>query len=211
MAEIQLGNLLIYYKEIINGYYLFHIFIGVDMIKEIKIGGFGGQGVILSGVIIGKAATLFDKKNSVQTQSYGPEARGGASKTEILISDEEIRYPKAQNPDILIIMSHEALLKYHADLKEEGILIIDPDLVHLDVISDFISEHKIDVYEANVTKIATEEIGMKIVANIVMVGVVTKITKLISVDAAKKAIIDSVPKGSENKNISAFESGYNLF
>ncbi|MDR3290654.1 MAG: 2-oxoacid:ferredoxin oxidoreductase subunit gamma [Methanobrevibacter sp.] len=179
------------------------------MIKEIRIGGFGGQGVILSGLIIGKAATLFDKKNSVQTQSYGPEARGGASKTEVLISDEEITYPKVENPDILVVMSHEALLKYHKDLKKEGILIVDPDLVHIEVISEFINENKIEVYEANVTKIATEEIGLKIVANIVMVGVITKITKLISIDSVKKSIIDSVPKGTEEKNLSAFEYGYN--
>ncbi|MDR2624055.1 MAG: 2-oxoacid:ferredoxin oxidoreductase subunit gamma [Methanobrevibacter sp.] len=181
------------------------------MTKEIKIGGFGGQGVILSGVIIGKAAALFDKKYSVQTQSYGPEARGGASKTEILISDEEITYPKVQSPDILVIMSHEALLKYHTNLKEEGTLIVDPDLVHVGVISDFINKNKIDVYEAQVTKLATEKIGLKIVANIVMVGVITKITKLISVNAAKKAIVNSVPKGTEDKNISAFELGYDIF
>jgi 2-oxoglutarate ferredoxin oxidoreductase subunit gamma len=185
--------------------------VGVEMIKEIRIGGFGGQGVILSGIIIGKAAALFDNKNSVQTQSYGPEARGGASKTEVLISDEEITYPKVKNPDILVVMSHESLLKYHKDLKEEGILISDPDLVHLDVISDFIDKNKIKVYEANVTKVAKEDIGLKIVANIVMVGVITKITNIISVNSVKKAIIDTVPKGTEDKNIAAFESGYNIF
>ncbi|MDR2874263.1 MAG: 2-oxoacid:ferredoxin oxidoreductase subunit gamma [Methanobrevibacter sp.] len=180
------------------------------MKKEIRIGGFGGQGVILSGVIIGKAAALFDRKNSIQSQSYGPEARGGASKSEVIISDEEINYPKIQNPDVLVAISHEALLKYHTDLKRNGILIVDPDLAHMSEISEFIEKNEIKVYQAKVTKIATEEIGLRIVANIVMIGVITKITNIISVDSAKKAIIDTVPKGTEEKNIKAFDAGYNL-
>jgi 2-oxoglutarate ferredoxin oxidoreductase subunit gamma len=179
------------------------------MKKEIRIGGFGGQGVILSGVIIGKAAALYDRKNSIQSQSYGPEARGGASKSEVIISDEEINYPKVQNPDILVAISNEALLKYHKDLKRNGILIVDPDLAYTSDISEFIEENEINVYQAKVSKIAREKIGLKIVANIVMIGVITKITNIISIDAAKKAIIDSVPKGTEEKNIEAFDAGYN--
>lgn len=93
------------------------------MRKELRIGGFGGQGVILAGIILGKAACLFDKNEAVQTQSYGPEARGGASKCEVVISDEKIDYPKVQSPDILVAMSHEALLKCIVDLKV-GILIV---------------------------------------------------------------------------------------
>ena len=89
------------------------------MRKELRIGGFGGQGVILAGIILGKAACLFDKNEAVQTQSYGPEARGGASKCEVVISDEKIDYPKVQSPDILVAMSHEALLKYIVDLKDK--------------------------------------------------------------------------------------------
>ncbi|MDR1721475.1 MAG: 2-oxoacid:ferredoxin oxidoreductase subunit gamma [Methanobrevibacter sp.] len=180
------------------------------MRKEIRIAGFGGQGVILSGIIIGKAATLFDNKNSVQTQSYGPEARGGASKTEVVISDEEILYPKVQNPDILVAMSHEALLKYHTDLKENGILIVDPDLVHTDQIADFIKDKNINLHNAKATKIATEEIGLKIVANIVMIGAIIKITNIVSFDAIKQSILTSVPKGTEDKNIAAFQAGYNI-
>ena len=153
------------------------------MRTEVRIAGFGGQGVIMAGVIIGKAASLFDNKNAVQTQSYGPEARGGASRTEVVIDDDEIDYPKVTSPDILVAMSHEALIKYMGDLKEE---------------------HKIKLYRAPATKTATEDVGLRIVANIVMIGAIVKVTEVVSVDAAKQAILDSVPKGTEDKNIQIF-------
>lgn len=180
------------------------------MRTDIRIAGFGGQGVIMAGIIVGKAASLFDNMNAVQTQSYGPEARGGASKTEIVVSDEEIYYPKVANPDILVAMSHEALLKYMVDLKDEGILIIDPDMIVEDEIKDFVEEHKIKLYRARATKTATDDVGLRVVANIVMVGAIVKVTEIVSVDAAKEAILDSVPKGTENKNIQAFEAGFAL-
>lgn len=178
------------------------------MRKEIRIAGFGGQGVILAGIIIGKAASLFDGINAVQTQSYGPEARGGASRTEIVISDEEIQYPKVQNPDILVAMSHEALMKYMGDLKDEGVLIIDPDMIDESEIINFVKEHRINLYRAKATQTAQNDIGLRIVANIVMIGAITNITKIVSYDAAKEAILNSVPKGTEDKNIKAFEAGY---
>ena len=180
------------------------------MRTEIRIGGFGGQGVILAGIILGKAASLFDENEAVQTQSYGPEARGGASKCEVVISDSEVEYPKVQSPDILIAMSNEALIKYIVDLKDEGTLIVDPGTTDIEDVREFIDEHNINVYEAPATKTATDEIGLKIVANIVMVGAITKITGVISKEAAMKAIEDSVPKGTEEKNIKAFEAGYAL-
>ena len=162
------------------------------MRTEVRIAGFGGQGVILAGVIIGKAASLFDNKNAVQTQSYGPEARGGASRTEVVIDDEEIDYPKVTSPDILVAMSHEALIKYMGDLKDEGVLIIDPDMIVEEEIVDFVKEHKIKLYRAQATKTATEDVGLRIVANIVMIGAIVKVTNVVSVDAAKQAILDSV-------------------
>ena len=180
------------------------------MRTEIRIGGFGGQGVILAGIILGKAASLFDEKEAVQTQSYDPEARGGASKCEVVISDSEVDYPKVQSPDILIAMSNEALIKYIVDLKDNGTLIVDPGTTDVEDVREFIDEHNIKVHEAPATKTATDEIGLKIVANIVMVGAITKITNVISKDAAIKAIEDSVPKGTEEKNIKAFEAGFNL-
>ena len=181
-----------------------------DMRTEIRICGFGGQGIILAGIILGKSACLFDGKEAVQTQSYGPEARGGASKCEVVISDAKIDYPKVQSPDILVAMSNEALMKYIVDLKDEGTLIVDPGTTDVEDVREFIDEHNIKVYEAPATKTATDEIGLKIVANIVMVGAITKITGVISKEAAIKAIEVSVPKGTEEKNINAFEAGYAL-
>ena len=180
------------------------------MRTEIRICGFGGQGIILAGIILGKSACLFDGKEAVQTQSYGPEARGGASKCEVVISDTKVDYPKVQSPDILVAMSNEALIKYIVDLKDNGTLIVDPGTTDVEDVRDFIDEHNINVYEAPATKTATDEIGLKIVANIVMVGAITKITEVISKEAAMKAIEASVPKGTEEKNISAFEAGYAL-
>ena len=157
------------------------------MRTEIRIGGFGGQGVILAGIILGKAASIFDENEAVQTQSYGPEARGGASKCEVVVSDDEIDYPKVQSPDILVAMSNEALIKYIVDLKDEGTLIVDPGTTDVEDVRDFIDQHNIKVYEAPATKTANDEIGLKIVANIVMVGAITKITEVISKEAAMKA------------------------
>lgn len=180
------------------------------MRTEIRICGFGGQGIILAGIILGKAASLFDQNEAVQTQSYGPEARGGASKCEVVIDNKLIEYPKVQNLDVLVAMSNEALIKYIDDLKDEGTLIVDPGTTNIDDVSEFIKEHNIKVYETPATKTAIEEIGIKIVANIVMVGAITKITNVISKSAVIKAIEDSVPKGTEKKNIQAFEAGYAL-
>ena len=180
------------------------------MRTEIRIGGFGGQGVILAGIIVGKAASIFDENEAVQTQSYGPEARGGASKCEVVVSDSEIDYPKVQSPDILVAMSNEALIKYIVDLKDEGTLIVDPGTTDIEDVRDFIDQHNIKVYEAPATKTANDEIGLKIVANIVMVGAITKITGVISENAAIEAIKDSVPAGTEEKNINAFKAGYDL-
>ena len=180
------------------------------MKTEIRIGGFGGQGVILAGIILGKSACLFDGKEAVQTQSYGPEARGGASKCEVVIGDSQIDYPKVQSPDIFVAMSNEALTKYIVDLKDNGTLIVDPGTTDVSDVQDFIDEHNIKVFEAPATKTANDDIGLKIVANIVMVGAITKITEVISKEAAIKAIEASVPKGTKEKNIKAFEAGYNL-
>ena len=182
----------------------------IQVHKEIRIAGFGGQGIILAGIVIGKAAALYDGLHAVQTQSYGPEARGGASRTEIIISDDEIDYPKVQKPDILVAMSHEALIKYLDDLKDEGILIIDPDLIMEEEILPFVREHKIKLYQAPATRTAEEEIGLRIVANIVMIGAITGFTQVITEEAARNAIRVSVPPGTEEKNLSAFEAGIKL-
>ena len=107
-------------------------------------------------------------------------------------------------------MSNEALIKYIVDLKDEGTLIVDPGTTDIEDVKEFVDQHNIKVFNAPATKTANDEIGLKIVANIVMVGAITKITEIISPDAAIEAIKDSVPKGTEDKNIKAFEAGYNL-
>ncbi len=183
---------------------------GIKLRKEIRIAGFGGQGIMLAGIVIGKAAALYDGLYAVQTQSYGPEAHGGASRTELVISDEEIDYPKVHHPDIFVAMSHEALKTYIDGLKPEGILIIDPDMVEESEIVPFVNEHDIKVYHAPATRTADEKVGLRIVANIVMIGAITGFTKVISENAAREAIINSVPPGTEEKNLKAFETGIEL-
>ncbi len=177
------------------------------MRKDIRIAGFGGQGVLMCGIIIAKAASLYDNNYAVQTQSYGPEARGGASRTEVVVSDEQIDYPKVDNPQIFVAMSHEALIKYIDDIQEEAILLIDPDLVYQEEIQDIINNKKLQVYHSRATETAEEVIGKKIVANIVMLGSFVESTGLITEDAAKQSILDSVPKGTEEINMKAFDEG----
>lgn len=173
------------------------------MRKEILIAGFGGQGIISAGYIIGKAAALFDKKNAVFTQSYGPEARGGACAAEVIISDESIDYPHVTEADIIALMSQEAYIKYSACAAKNALMLIDSDLVELKK-----RGHKnVTVLPIQATKIA-EELGSKIVANIVMLGFLTKAGKVVSSEAVKKSILDTVPKGTEKLNLNAFEKGY---
>ena len=175
--------------------------------REIRIAGFGGQGVILAGIVLGKAASLYDGLYAVQTQSYGPEARGGASRAEVVISDEEIDYPKVQSPDILVAMSHEALITYMHDLKRGGTLIVDPDMVVESEIKDFIRERNVRYFRAPATRTAEEMIGLTIVANMVMMGALTEATGVVSVEGAENAIRDSVPPGTDEKNLMAFRAG----
>ncbi|GBF36249.1 2-oxoacid:ferredoxin oxidoreductase subunit gamma [Methanofervidicoccus abyssi] len=175
------------------------------MRKEVRISGFGGQGVVLAGVILGRSAALYDGKNAVQTQSYGPEARGGASKSEVVISEEEIDYPKVIKPDVLVCMSQQAFDKYGRDIKDEGTVIVDRDLV---TVPENFYNGNVKLYKIPFTDIAYKDIGLKIVANMVMLGALVRITGVVSKEAMRKAILDSVPKGTEKKNLIAFEKGY---
>ncbi|MEW6069972.1 MAG: 2-oxoacid:ferredoxin oxidoreductase subunit gamma [Candidatus Thermoplasmatota archaeon] len=174
------------------------------MRKEILLAGFGGQGIILAGYIIGKASSLYDGKNAVFTQSYGPEARGGACSAEVIISDETIDYPYVTTPDVVVVMAQEACRKYANKVAENGVLIIDKDLVSL---NKEVLPRGVKLYKIEATKIA-EQLGKKIVANIVMLGYFTKVTNIVSVDAMKKSLLDSIPKGTEKLNLEAFELGY---
>jgi 2-oxoglutarate ferredoxin oxidoreductase subunit gamma len=170
--------------------------------QEIRLAGFGGQGIVLSGHILGKAATLFEKKNAVFTQSYGPEARGGSCSADVVISEGAIHYPKVGSPGVLVIMSQGALATYGASLGEHGTLILDEDLVKLDR-----DPEGVTVYRVPFTRIA-EELGRKIVANIVMLGAVAALGGVISYESMKESVLSSIPAGTEDLNLSAFDKGY---
>ena len=169
------------------------------MKKDIRICGFGGQGVILAGFIIGKAASVFMDYNAVQSQSYGPEARGGAARSEVIISDEKIGYPRPTGVDLLVAMSQESFDTYRDDINDDTMIVVDPNLV---------AKHDIgrSVYKVEAQKIA-EELGNKIVTNIVMVGASTSIFGLLDPDAVRKAVLDSVPSRFKDLNEKAFERG----
>jgi 2-oxoglutarate ferredoxin oxidoreductase subunit gamma len=169
---------------------------------EIRIGGFGGQGIIRTGLMLAMAACVYGDKNAIQTQSYGPESRGGRCKSEVVISDEEIDFPAVEHPDVLITLSQEAYSDYVNDLREGGVLLVDPDIVP--------NQRKIvnvKIYEIPATRIA-EELGKKIVANVIMVGAFTALTNTLDVDVVKESIKRNVPKGTIELNLTAFEKGY---
>jgi len=169
---------------------------------KVKICGFGGQGIVLSAYIIGKAASIYDKKNASMTQSYGPEARGGACSSEVVISSNEIDYPLVDVADVLIALSQEGYEKFFPILRESGILIYDSDLVTI-----FKRNDKINYLPIPATRIA-EGLGKKIVANIVMLGFAAAQAKIATPEAMKESIQESVPEKYVNLNLKAFEAGY---
>ena len=169
--------------------------------KEIIVTGFGGQGIVLAGKIIGMAASLGDKLESTLVQSYGPESRGGACCAQVIISSQTIRYPYVKIADILVCMSQSAYEKYIEQLTPEGFLLTDRDLVSPDEDRDFFS--------IPATRMA-EELGRKMMANIIMVGFTTAVTAMTTRKAAEDAVLASVPKGTENMNMKAFAKGYDF-
>ena len=170
---------------------------------EVRLSGFGGQGIVLAGNILGKSVALFEGKNAVFTQSYGPEARGGACSGDVVISEGAIHYPKVTRPDILIFMSEEAKNTYGKLLEAKTRVIIDQDLVR----NDGLEGRCARLFSVPATRIA-EELGRKMVANIVMLGFLAAVTDVVAYDALKKAVLASVPKGTEELNTQAFEKGY---
>ncbi len=169
---------------------------------EIRFAGFGGQGIIKSGIITAAAACLHSGKNAVQTQSYGPESRGGACKSEVVISEDTIDFPKVVEPDVLVVMSQHAYNDYAEDIKVGGTVILDPDMIPRE------KEIKnVKVFRMPATKIA-DELGRRIVANIVMLGAFAAITGKVDEKALKEAIKENVPRGTEELNLAAFQKGY---
>ena len=171
-------------------------------LTELRIAGFGGQGVILSAIVIGKAASIYQGAYATMTQNFGPEARGGACSAQLLLSDQPILYPYVTQPDIMVVMSQEAYTRFVPELKEGGILIVEQDLVR---VTDLPRQTK--VYSCPATRLA-EELGKRMVLNSVMVGFFTAVTQLLEPDAVRKAVADSVPSSFQELNLKAFEKGY---
>jgi 2-oxoglutarate ferredoxin oxidoreductase subunit gamma len=170
------------------------------MQKQIIITGFGGQGVVLAGRIVGKAAAIHDKLESTLVQSYGPESRGGACSAQVTLSDGEIYYPYIQYPDILVAMSQSGYEKYKDFIKEQGTLIVDSDLVQ--------PEKSAGAFFGIPSTRFAEEMGLKMLANIIVIGFFTAVTSAVTLEAARQTVVESVPKGTEEKNLKAFEKGW---
>lgn len=169
---------------------------------EIRLSGSGGQGLITAGIILAHAAVL-DGLNVVQSQSYGPEARGGASKSEVIISQDEIYYPKLINCDILLCLTQLAYEKYLNGLKQDGILILDKSI-------DYNVNNYMKIYSLPILEIASEKLNKPVVANIVALGAINEITKVASKDSLIKAVLNKVPKGTEELNKQALQEGFLL-
>lgn len=172
------------------------------MRHEVRFSGFGGQGIILSAVILGRAAALYDNRYAVQTQVYGPEARGGASMSQVIIDDEPILFPKVKTPDLYVIMSQEGFEKYGRNAGKDATMLIDATLVH--------DRPDCRCLEIPATREAKTRLGRDIVANIIMLGSLTAATGVVSADALEKAILASVPKGTEELNLNAMRLGFEL-
>ncbi|MDR2697774.1 MAG: 2-oxoacid:acceptor oxidoreductase family protein [Holophagales bacterium] len=170
---------------------------------EIRIGGLGGQGVILCASIIGKAASIFEGKHATLIQAFGPEARGSACSAQVSVSDSVIGYPYVTSLDMLAVMSQDAFNLFAPTIKPNGILLYEEELVKLnDRLPDSVRRYSIPA-----TRFA-EELGRRLVLNIVMVGFFAGVTKLCSFEAFRSAAMDSVPKGTEDLNLKALQKGY---
>jgi len=168
---------------------------------EVRFSGLGGQGIIRSGFIVGRACAIYDNKNATMTQSFGPEARGSACSSQLVVSEERILYPYITKPHILVSMSREAYDKYEPELKDDGILIVDEDLVQSR------ARANIKIFSIPATRFA-EELGNRIIANLVMLGFFTAVTDVVSYEAMKQAIPGSVPDRALALNLKGFEKGY---
>lgn len=170
---------------------------------EIRLSGFGGQGIIRSGEIIGKAAAIYDGRYATFTQSYGPESRGGAAASQVAIADDplDLSYPHLIDPSILVVMSQGAYNRYVPEFRKGGLLIVDESLVELDEAAEGLTILRIPA-----TRIA-EELGRRIVANVVMLGFVAAVTQVAAADSLRRAVLDSVPRGTEELNERAFAAG----
>ncbi len=174
------------------------------MRKEICLSGSGGQGLILAGIILAEAAGIYDGFEIAQTQSYGPEARGGASRAEVIISNEKIDYPKIEKPDILLALTQKACDKYVHNLKEDGLLLIDStNVLNIPSIPG-------NIYQHPITKDAIDVLGNQLVANIISLGILVQLTDIVSKDAIKNALQNRIPERIRDLNKKALEHGFQI-
>ena len=173
---------------------------------EIRLSGAGGQGMILAGIILAEAVLDEDNLNVTQTQSYGPESRGGASRAEVVISEDIIDYPKVIKPDCLLCLTQEAFDKYGNELKDEGVMIVD-ERIDTSKADEKIKEN---ILSLPIMKTAIEDVGMRLTANIVVLGVIDKYVKQIDSENLKNAIKERVPEDTVELNLKAFEYGQKL-
>ena len=169
--------------------------------RELRIAGFGGQGVILFGEIVGKGASIFDNGYATLTQSYGPEARGGSCHAEVVVSKEPIDYPRAVSPEVVVVLSQEAYTNFGRYPSKGTLIIVDPDLVKTD---PAVQPTPLSVPATRMAR----EMNRPVVANIIMLGFFAAVSDLVSHDALRDAVRASVPEGTEDLNLSAFDKGY---
>lgn len=166
---------------------------------EIRLSGSGGQGLILMGIILAEAIGIYDGKYVAQTQSYGPEARGGSSKSEVIVSDEEIDYPKAMKLDLLLAMNQKSCDEFYPDLKSDGLLIVD---------STFVTQIPTSkAFQIPFTGIAREKFNREMVANIVALGALSQLSSVVTAKAVESAVLARVPKGTDKLNRDALRAG----
>lgn len=171
--------------------------------KQIVLSGTGGQGLILAGIILAEAAVL-EGKEAIQTQSYGPEARGGASKAEVIIAEEAIDYPKVLKADVLLAMSQEAYNKYGGAIGAGGKLIVDSTYVRE------MKETTAQLVSLPITKTAKDQLGRDMFANIIALGAIVGLTGTVSKESLLAAVLARVPKGTEEKNTQAINIGFQM-
>jgi 2-oxoglutarate ferredoxin oxidoreductase subunit gamma len=172
------------------------------MLKEIRIAGFGGQGVILATNILGRACALYEDGHATMMQSFGPEARGGAASATLVLSDEAVLYPYVSKLDVLVVMSQEAYTRFAPEVRAGGLLLVEKDLVRLSGV-----EGDCKVFGIPATRLA-EELGKKMILNVVMVGCLAALTGVVQAESCKKAVADLVPPRFRDLNLSAFDKGF---
>lgn len=172
---------------------------------EVRISGFGGQGIVLAGVVLARAAAIYNQAEATQTNSHGAESRGGACVSDVVLSPERIDYPMCLKPDVLVCMSPESANRYIPTMKDGGTLVVDEDLV-----PEVPAGKYARVLKVPATRVANEELKKRIVANVVMLGALVGIEPVVSRESIEKAVVDSAPAGTEELNLTALRRGFDL-